>query len=536
MAAQPAGIFADTALKMPRASFIRAFVRASQDAVLTGREIQEIKAEIERLPQSVAKPAAELFDLVVFDHELNAHKAARVRELLAQMGATPAELQHLRFLPECNVTIEHLDLALDLRRAPHPCRAELTLGAAAPTVAVLEANERKLRVQQVTVDGVAVPFAHANGRLTFRAGGARQVTIDYALMPTPRLAGTGLITHRGETFSLTWPESIRDLFPGDSRPEAVMTSTIDVRTPPGYTVAASGEVVARADGHARFELKAKAPAFAVAVYATRQGEVLRASPEDGGPVYVSRRNARLRPLRQAYLEVARHTLAFMQRWFGPTPLAVVSAVVEAPGAHGGMDHAGAVQVSRYAASDRDLGSETVSHEIIHQWFGSGVRRKHRADFWLREGMAVYLATRAIEDRLGGEAYRERLTDGAKYARRDLAKRLRSDTRYPLRPAYDHVPERAIFDWVTYEMGAWVLVFFEREVGRQRFDKALAGWFRQADGSAASTAEFFAFMGRELGRDLTAFKARWVDNLPTVAGFDEAVARVVDGKAAPVASL
>ena len=133
--------------------------------------------------------------------------------------------------------------------------------------------------------------------------------------------------------------------------------------------------------------------------------------------------------------------------------------------------------------------------------------------WLSEGFTTYLCARAEQARAGDGRYLELMRANLDFALDDLKARRRSAARYPLRPEYDHVAPEAVFDFVTYCYGAWVLAFLERDLGREQFDAVMRSWFEQAKGTAASTDGFFAHVEQQTGRDLSAFRARWVDRLP-----------------------
>ena len=146
------------------------------------------------------------------------------------------------------------------------------------------------------------------------------------------------------------------------------------------------------------------------------------------------------------------------------------------------------------AGDRSLVS-LVAHELAHSWSGNLVTNATWSDFWLNEGFTVYVERRVLE-KLYGRA-REEME--AVLGRRELDRELAG---LPERDGILHLdltgrdPDEGC-TLVPYEKGALMLRTIEREVGRERFDVFLRGYFDHFAFQSITTAQFLEYIGREL---------------------------------------
>jgi len=517
---------------MARVGFVDRFLSATRGGVVSEADLRALQGAAKKLTGPLAQHAARLLDYVSFDRELDPQERREVAALLGQLGATPLQLTRLHTLPACNLQIQHLDLDVDLHREPARCQVKLQLGKGAPERAVLEANEQLLHVRSVHAGHREVEFKQDNGRLTFAGHGAKTITVEYDLDSRSKLDGTGLIARGNEKLTLTWPERVCDLFPGDTRPGLAVTASVTLHASRETVLQGTGKRVAGGPGWSTFELTTAAPPHAIGFYAAERGERLRLEDEQG-PVYVSRRASKaIDQLRERHLEVAAATGRFMEKLFGPTPLGPMEAVIEVPAALGGMENARAILMERASSRQVYEGARTTAHEVIHMWWGNAVRPKSHADLWLSEGFTTYFTMRALAPGIGGVNYRTMLSRSVDGAVEDLRLRWKSDAKYPLRPDAEAITNTAIFDEVTYELGAWVLLAMEQQLGRARFDQMLAAWFDHSKKLAVSTDDFFAFAERRSGESFAAIRERWVDHLPPVAEFKRESNRLLEKLAPP----
>ena len=130
----------------------------------------------------------------------------------------------------------------------------------------------------------------------------------------------------------------------------------------------------------------------------------------------------------------------------------------------------------FIAGDKSLVS-LVAHELAHSWSGNLATNATWNDFWLNEGFTTYAERRIVEAvygpkvagqqvALGIDAMNKAVEENGGPAGADTALRLDLKGRDP---------NDAISD-IAYEKGAALLRTIEAEVGRDRFDAWLKGWF------------------------------------------------------------
>ena len=127
------------------------------------------------------------------------------------------------------------------------------------------------------------------------------------------------------------------------------------------------------------------------------------------------------------------------------------------------------------AGDRSLVS-LVAHELAHSWSGNLVTNATWADFWLNEGFTVYFENRIMEAVYGPERALMLQSLGWGDLQSTLADLPPADTRLKLDLA-GRDPDEGLTD-VAYEKGAAFLRTIERNVGRERFDVWLKGYFER----------------------------------------------------------
>jgi aminopeptidase N len=137
----------------------------------------------------------------------------------------------------------------------------------------------------------------------------------------------------------------------------------------------------------------------------------------------------------------------------------------------------------------------IAHELAHSWSGNLVTNATWRDFWLNEGLTVFLERRIVADvfgpaRAGMEAV---LGDGelraelSQLAPRDQVLHVELDGRDPDEG----------FTRVPYEKGAAFLGALDAKVGRYRLDAFLKGYFDHFAFQSITTADFEAYLKQKL---------------------------------------
>jgi aminopeptidase N len=145
----------------------------------------------------------------------------------------------------------------------------------------------------------------------------------------------------------------------------------------------------------------------------------------------------------------------------------------------------------FIAGDKSLVS-LIAHELAHSWSGNLATNATWSDFWLNEGMTTYAERRIVESLYGPKVARQQVALGID----DIGKAVKeagglaaADTRLHL-----SLDKRSPDDGLTniaYEKGAAFLRMIEANVGRERFDAYLKGWFERNSFKPVTSKIFLA---------------------------------------------
>lgn len=502
----------------------RQFVALLQKALakggrLSSSDVQALEAASAKIGKAYEKQAAiGLLALLKHDRELDAFEVAPARKALGVLlgvssGRLPADLERVltHAVPAANVKVKHYELAFDFSKdgPSFPARAVVTLERPARGTSILEVDPERLSISAVSVNGQAVPFEVKAGRLYVDAPGAKALDISYRVKPQDVRGGAGadgaygLIRDKyaGRLWTLTWPYNTGALFPSNSHPSDGATARVTLKVEAGYTAYASGNPVA---GTNTFEMKAQAPAYSVALYASPGFKKEHAGYAHGG-VEVSGlalENAVPPATREAYRKAAISALDYFTGWLGQYDYGNTLALVELPGGLGGMEHTSAVAIMLGNARSPELARETAVHETAHHWFGDNIRIASWGDFWMSEGFTNYATYRFFGATEGEAKYRQLLARAKADVRAALAHNPHALS------ADAHTDVNEIFDDVPYEMGPWILRMLEVKLGRPAFDALLKDWFHAHRQKAVSTEDFVKFAKAKTGQDFSSFFREW----------------------------
>src|SRR5256885_3112480 len=151
----------------------------------------------------------------------------------------------------------------------------------------------------------------------------------------------------------------------------------------------------------------------------------------------------------------------------------------------------------FIAGDKSLVS-LVAHELSHSWSGNLATNAVWNDFWLNEGMTTYAEGRVVEELYGKKAYDEHAALSIDAMNKAVAEnggpngpdtRLHLDLKGPN-------PDEGLSD-IAYEKGAAFLRTIEANVGRDRFDAWLKGWFDRHAFQPVTSAIFLADIRQNL---------------------------------------
>ncbi|MDP9339270.1 MAG: HEAT repeat domain-containing protein [Acidobacteriota bacterium] len=154
--------------------------------------------------------------------------------------------------------------------------------------------------------------------------------------------------------------------------------------------------------------------------------------------------------------------------------------------------------AEYATGEDDL----ISHELAHQWFGDLVTCKDWGNIWLNEGFATFGET------VWAEAHFPK--DQVEYERWNSARRWFAQSSLYKKPIVRHdFDDSGEFDQNVYNKGGWVLYMLRRQLGEERFNRALKHYLEVNRGKNVVTADFVKAVEESTYTSLEQFFNQWI---------------------------
>ncbi|MGW1724847.1 M1 family metallopeptidase [Streptomyces sp. NPDC002306] len=370
-----------------------------------------------------------------------------------------------------------------------------------------------LDVRAVTVEDQAARWSRAGQELTVRPhddiddGTTFRVRVRYAGTPVTITDADGskegwLPTADG-ALALGEPTGSMAWFPGNHHPCDKAAYDIAVTVPKGLTAVSNGELTDEetAGGRTTFSWHVGEPmASYVATVAIGRYDVTRTTTDDGLPVYVAVDPARAADSRAVVAKIP-EIMEWAEYNLGPYPFSSTGVIVDR------ADDVGyALETQSRPVFPGTVDTETLVHEIAHQWFGDSVTPKTWRDMWLNEGFATYAELLWQEDQ-GGDSVQEAfdaLYDGDYF---DDAQENEEIWAFPPGKPSDAAH---ISDPPVYWRGAMVLHKIRQTVGDDTFYDIVQGWAAAHRHGNADTAEFTAYVEEQApGKDFSGIWKDWL---------------------------
>jgi len=372
-----------------------------------------------------------------------------------------------------------------------------------------------MRVSDVTINGAAVPFTHANDVLLVPLATAPVVNQRARLVVRYRgTPATGLKIGNNKYgdrtfFSDNWPDKARHWLPTIDHPYDKATSEFIVTAPSHYQIVSNGLQVEISDvpgGRRRTHWKNAVPiAPWLYVLGAARFAVQRVGTFDGKSietwVYAQDRDAGFADLATPTKEV----LAYYTDYVGPFAYERL-ANIQSNSVSGGMEAASAILYSE--SSVTGTGSvrwrNVVIHEIAHQWFGNAVTEADWDDVWLSEGFATYFTLLYIEHAYGRDEFVRGLQSSRSTVMSFAAKN----------PAYTIIHQNLsrmedVTSSHTYQKGSWTLHMLRGVIGSEAFQRGIRAYYARHFNGNATTADFRRAMEEASGQELGWFFEQWL---------------------------
>ena len=145
-----------------------------------------------------------------------------------------------------------------------------------------------------------------------------------------------------------------------------------------------------------------------------------------------------------------------------------------------------------------VADSTLTHELMHQWFGDNVSPSFWSDLWLNEGPATYAESQYANE-AGTETTFYNLWNST----------AANDPTWKPAANPTDTDSSDLFDAHVYDRGAMALEALRTVVGPTKFLEIMKEWQVRHAGTSQGTEAFFALAEELSGKELTAFFQDWV---------------------------
>jgi hypothetical protein len=272
--------------------------------------------------------------------------------------------------------------------------------------------------------------------------------------------------------------------------------TLEVRLPPGWEAVSQGRRLTGEETPAGRTVRWESDAPQDEIYLVAGPLTLYREEREGISAQVYLREADP-ALAARYLEATFRGVSLYSGLIGPYPYAKFAAVENFWETGYGMPSFTLLgpQVIRLPF----IPTTSYPHEILHNWWGNGVRVGGGDGNW-SEGLTAYLSDHLAKEQQGAGA-ESRLTTLQKYADYVLSERDLPLSAFGARHG-------SVSEAVGYGKASMLFHMLRREMGDEAFLRGLASFWREFRFRSASTRDLLGVLGREGGRDLASFFRRW----------------------------
>ncbi len=329
-------------------------------------------------------------------------------------------------------------------------------------------------------------------------------------------------THKGQEKKLiaTQFEShhAREAFPCIDEPEAKATFDLTLVSPPGEIVIANTPIKQQStEADRQITTFETTPNMSTYLLAFVMGELkhLEAQTKDGTLVRTYATPDNIKHTKFA-LDSAVKTLEFYNEYFDmPYPLAKCDFVALPDFASGAMENWGLITFREQALLVdpkntslhlKQYVANVVAHELTHQWFGNLVTMRWWTDLWLNESFASWMSYLAVDHLFPDwKVWTQFIVD-----EQGLGMKLDAlENTHPIEVEVKHPDEiRTIFDAISYEKGASVLLMLHDYLGAEAFRDGLRLYLKRHAYGNTDTVDLWAALEEVSKKPVKQFMGAW----------------------------
>lgn len=428
-------------------------------------------------------------------------------------------LDHYSYSQPHQVRIKHLELDLAVQFEQHTLKGTAVLTLERPFAGDLILDTRDLNIERVESGSDSDSFKDRNFQigagnrilgtpLTIHLNDrATRIRIHYSTNPNAsglQWLGPEQTAGRGSPFLFTQSQAThaRSWIPLQDTPQVRFTFNARTRVPENLLALMSAPNDPRAERKASYDFRMPypIPSYLMAM-AVGDLDFREASSRAG--VYAERPVIEMAA--REFEDIERMIQA-IEAMFGSYQWGRYDVLVLPPSFPvGGMENPCLTFATpTIIAGDKSLIS-LLAHELAHSWSSNLVSNATWDDFWLNEGLTVYIERRIVERLYGPEREEMEAALGLEELEAELARTA------PKAQALHGSPNgrdpNSGLSRVPYEKGALLFRSLEQAFGRERFDTFLRSYFHDFAYQSVTTAQFVTYLRENLFRDDPQLAAR-----------------------------
>ncbi|GGM06302.1 peptidase [Nakamurella endophytica] len=367
-----------------------------------------------------------------------------------------------------------------------------------------------MRVSQVQVGDTDAAFRQDGAELVVTPargldpGAALSVVVDYAGQPGEIRGGTAgasgggwYRTDSGGAVVAGEPFSASAWYPVNEHPADLATFTVTATVPTPWQVISGGVrltdgVVPPPAGMATFRWAQRVPvaSYLTTVYIDRFSTEVGTLPDGRLIVSAFAPGSEAGRYRKLAADTAR-IVEVLADHFGRYPFEAVGGI------YTGQPLAFALETATRPVYADWVDTDTIVHELAHQWYGDSVAVQRWRDICLNECLASYAPLLWHEDVDGTDL--DRWWTGR-------MKAVAGDARFWRTPLVDMGPGREFSS--VYDRGPLAVHALRKEIGEAAFATVLREWPTRNAGRTVTFEAWQAFVEQVAGRDLSGFFDAW----------------------------
>ena len=367
-----------------------------------------------------------------------------------------------------------------------------------------------MHVSAVSANGSPASYEHRNAELTItparglEPGAAFKVLITYSGRPDQIPGGTAGLgdggwygTPSGGAIAIGEPFSASAWYPVNEHPSDPAKFQVTATVPQKWSVISNGVPVTTGlpvtpAGTRVFRWAQTKPvtSYATTIYIDTFTTVTDTTV-DGKPIISAFSPG---PGVAKYKKLAagtRRILQVLSKHFGPYPFE------SAGGIYTGQNLSFALETATRPVYADWVDTDTIVHELTHQWFGDDAVVERWSDICLAECFASYGPWLWHQDVDHADLDAQWVSEMSQLA---------GDPHFWSSPLVDMGPGNEFTS--VYSRGPLAVHALRKELGEKAFANLLSGWTTAYGGKAASFDDFLAYVNTTAGRNLTAFIDAW----------------------------